>query len=169
MPTAPRSPTQEMNSFSRQEKRNGARHRNTATGRATSISVSRHRQRRQQPLRQPVRPDQQAEQHEHHDLREPGHGIEEHHDRVVGARRPVADHEAGEIDGEKARAVHRGKPEDHQRAGGHERRVQALRQAEPVEHQHDRAPAQDAEEGAEDRLLGQHRRDLVPRLAAIAD
>ena len=40
MPTAPRSPTQEMNSFSRNEKRNGARHRNTAAGRATIISVS---------------------------------------------------------------------------------------------------------------------------------
>ena len=54
MPTAPRRPTQEMNSFSRQEKRNGARHRNTATGRANSISVARDRERRQRMLGQPV-------------------------------------------------------------------------------------------------------------------
>ena len=40
MPTAPRRPTQEMNSFSRSEKRNGARQRNTATGRAISVSVT---------------------------------------------------------------------------------------------------------------------------------
>ena len=37
MPTAPRRPTQEMNSFSREENANGARHRNTAAGRARNI------------------------------------------------------------------------------------------------------------------------------------
>ena len=40
MPTAPRSPTQEIKSFSRQSNLKGARHRNTATGRATSISTA---------------------------------------------------------------------------------------------------------------------------------
>ena len=40
MPTAPRRPTHDMNSFSRLEKRNGARQMNTASGRATSISAS---------------------------------------------------------------------------------------------------------------------------------
>ena len=39
-PTAPRRPTQEMNSFSRKLKRNGARQSNTAAGRAISISAS---------------------------------------------------------------------------------------------------------------------------------
>ena len=46
MPTAPRRPTHDMNSFSRHEKRNGARQMNTASGRATSISVERDRERR---------------------------------------------------------------------------------------------------------------------------
>ncbi len=40
MPTAPRSPTQAMNSRSRQLNRNGARQMNTATGRATSIKAN---------------------------------------------------------------------------------------------------------------------------------
>src|SRR5207237_386657 len=38
--TAPRSPVQAMKLFSRQLKRNGARQRNTATGRATCISTT---------------------------------------------------------------------------------------------------------------------------------
>ena len=70
----------------------------------------RHRERRQQPLRQPLRPGQQAEQHEHRDLREPGRGVEERHDGVVRAGLAVADHEAGDIDREKARAVQRIRP-----------------------------------------------------------
>ncbi len=40
IPTAPRRPTHEMNSFSRKLKRNGARHRNTAAGLAISISAA---------------------------------------------------------------------------------------------------------------------------------
>ena len=40
MPTAPRSPTHEMNSFSRLVNRNGQRLRNTAAGRAMNISVN---------------------------------------------------------------------------------------------------------------------------------
>ena len=130
MPTAPRRPTQEMKASPASEKRNGARHRNTAAGRATNISASATAAPARCVCDKTLRPDQQAEQHEHHDLGEPGHGIEEHHDRVVGARRPIADHEAGEIDGEKARGVQRrGKAEDDQRARRHERRMQALRAA----------------------------------------
>ncbi len=40
MPTAPRRPTHEMKVFSRQGKRNGARHRSTAAGRAINIRVA---------------------------------------------------------------------------------------------------------------------------------
>ena len=40
MPTAPRSPTHDMNSFSRQENRNGARQTITAAGRAKNMSVA---------------------------------------------------------------------------------------------------------------------------------
>ena len=64
-----------------------------------------HRERRPDGLDETPRPHQEAEQHEHDDLREPGHRIEKHHHRIVGARRAVADHQAGEIDGEKTRGV----------------------------------------------------------------
>ena len=85
----------------------------------------------------------------------------------VGA---VADHEAGEIDGEKARAVQpRGEAENDHRAGGHERRVQALRQLEPVEHQHHGAPAEHADERAQDGLLGQHGEHDVAQDPSPAD
>ena len=40
VPTAPRNPTQETKAFSRHEKRNGVRQRNTASGRAKNISVT---------------------------------------------------------------------------------------------------------------------------------
>ena len=61
--------------------------------------------------------------------------------RVVGAGLAVADHQAGDIDREKAGAVDRlGQAEDHERAGRDERRVQALRQLQPVEHQHHARP-----------------------------
>ena len=106
-PTAPRRPTQEMNSFSRHWKRNGARHRNTAAGRAISISTSATASAGQSCCGSRSRPGQQAEQHEHHDLRQPGDGVEERHDDVVRAGLPVADDQAGEIDREKARAVQR--------------------------------------------------------------
>ena len=117
MPTAPRKPTQEMNSFSRHGKPNGARHRNTATGRAISISTSATTTAPISAVGQPVRPHQQAEQHEHHDLRQPGHGVEKHDDGIMRARLPVADHQAGEIDREEAGGVHRiGEGEHDQRA-----------------------------------------------------
>ena len=80
---------------------------------------------------------------------------------VVGAGLAVADDQAGDIDREKARAVQRlGQAEHHQRAGGDERRVQALRQRQAVEHQHDGAAADPADEAAEDRLLAQQRRAM---------
>ena len=133
MPTAPRSPTQEMNAFSRHEKRNGARHRNTASGRAKNISVAATASAGPM-LEQTLGPREQAEQHEHDDLRQPGGGIEEDDDRIVRAGRPVADDHPGEIDGEKARRVEDlGQREHDERAGGDQRRMQALRQGEAIE------------------------------------
>ncbi len=77
-------------------------------------------------------------------------------DGVVGAGLAVADDEAGDIDGEEARAVQPfGQAEHHQRAGRDERRMQALRQLQAVEHQHHGAAAEPADDAADDRLLGQ--------------
>src|SRR5262249_33150417 len=106
--------------------------------------------------------------HEHHDLREPGDGIEEHDHGIVGAGRAVADHETGKVDREKARSVHdRRDAKDHQRAGGHERRMQALRQTEPVEHEHDGAPADEPDYGAEHSLTAELEDDRLPRALAV--
>ena len=41
--------------------------------------------------------------------------------------------------------------------------MQTLRKAEPVEHQHDQPAADDADEAAEDRLLGERRGHVLPR------
>ena len=70
------------------------------------MSTKRDRDCAEQAVGQPMRPGQQAEQHEHHDLRQPGDGVEENHDGVVCARLPVADHKSGKIDGEKTRRMH---------------------------------------------------------------
>ncbi len=148
-----------MNSFSRKLKRNGARQTQHRGGPRDQHQHQCHGERRQQPLRQPVGPGQQAEQHEHGDLREPGRGIEERHDGVVGAGLAIADDQPGDIDREEAGAVQRlGQPERHQRAGGDERRMHALRQHQAVEHEHHGAAAEPAEEAADDRLLGQQMR-----------
>ena len=118
-----------MKSFSRNENPNGARHRNTAAGRAISIKRERDRERRQQLIRQPARPGQQAEQHEHHDLREPGHGIEEDDNRIMRAQRAVADDQAGEIDREKTGGMDRlAQAEHHDRRRRDKGRLQSLRQ-----------------------------------------
>ena len=115
--------------FSRHWKPNGARQRNTAAGRAISISTSATAIEPKRLYGQAIRPGEQAEQHEHHDLRQPGHGIEKDDNGIVRAGLPVADHQPGEIDREKTRGMHDvGESEDDQRADRHERRVQALRQ-----------------------------------------
>ena len=102
MPTAPRRPIQAMNIFSRQGKRNGVRHRNTATGRATSIKVAATASAARMWSMQARRHDQKPEQHEHRDLRQPGDGIEKGDHGVVRPRGAIADHETGEIDGQEA-------------------------------------------------------------------
>jgi hypothetical protein len=66
------------------------------------------------------------------------------------ASRPVAHDDAGEIDREEAAAMHRlRRGKDHQRGRGDERRVQALRERDPVERQHHQPSANDAEERAQ--------------------
>ena len=150
-----------MKIFSRQLNRNGARHRNTASGRATSISTSATITAGTTLLQQPLRRDQQPEQHEHHDLRQPGRGIEKRHHRIMRARRPVADDDAGEIDREKARGVRDLRhAEDHQRRGRDKRRVQALRQRHAIERQHHQPAADHADDGAEHRLAGEFQHDM---------
>ena len=75
-----------MNIFSRKLKRNGARHRNTAAGRATSISVaaiaSAGSSRSGKPLGQASSPSSTNM----HDLREPGRGVEKRDDRDCARR-----------------------------------------------------------------------------------
>ena len=83
---------------------------------------------------------------------QPGHGVEENHDGVVGARLPVADHKSGQIDGEKSRGMRlRWRSAKTTSALiGHERRMQTLRQYEPVEHQGNDSAAGKTNDTAED-------------------
>ena len=64
-----------------------------------------HDHGRPDAARQPLRRDQQAEQHEHHDLRQPGRGVEKRHHRIMRPRRPVTDDDAGKIDREESGSV----------------------------------------------------------------
>ena len=131
----------------------------------------RHRERLPQVIGQPMRPRQKAEQHEHHDLRQPGDRVEKHHHSVVRPGRPVADHHTGEVDGEKAGAVHRlGETEDRQRPGDDERCMHALRQGDPVERPHDQPAAGDTDDGAEHGFAAElHQDGSDARLAARDD
>ncbi len=114
---------------------------------------------------QPIRPHQEAQQHEHDDLREPGRGIEEDDDGVVGARRPVADDQSGHVDGEKAGRAERLAERKHdQNAGRDEGRVEPLRQAEPVERPDGRAPANEANRGSAEAFPGEARQGQPPGL-----
>ena len=53
-----------------------------------------------------MRPGQQAKQHKHDDLCQPGHGVQKDDNGVVCTRLLVAHHKTGKIDGEKARRMH---------------------------------------------------------------
>ena len=150
-----------MKIFSRQLKRNGARHRNTASGRASSIRTSATITAGTMLSSSRCGDDQQPEQHEHHDLRQPGRGIEERHHRIMRPRRPVADDDAGEIDREKSGAMRDlRRAEDHQRRGRDKGRMQALRQRHAIERQHHQAAADHADDGAEHGLAGEFQRDM---------
>ena len=114
-----------------------------------------------------MRPGQQTEQHEHHDLRQPGNGVEKNDNGIVGARLLVADHKSGEIDREKSRGVHRvGEGEDNQRADRHERRMQALRQRQSVEHQSNDLAAGETDNAAEDGIAQESHHSMRPALIA---
>ena len=128
----------------------------------------RHHHGRNDAADQPLRRDQQAEQHEHHDLRQPGRGIEKRHDRIMRPGRPVADDDAGEIDREKPRRVRDLRhAEDHQCGGGDKWRVQPLRQRHPVQRHHHETATDHADNGAEYGLTDKLQRDLPDR--AFAD
>ncbi len=60
-----------------------------------------------------------------------------------------------------------GKGEHHEGAGGDQRRMQALRQIEAVERQHDRPAADETDDGAADRLDRELFEDGAPGLAAL--
>ena len=63
--------------------------------------------------------------------------------------------------------MHRiGEGEHDQRAHRHERRVQALRQRQPVEHQRDDPPAGDADDAAEHRIAHEGHQRMRPALVA---
>ena len=53
-----------------------------------------------------------------------------------------------------------GQPENHQRGGGDERRMQALRQGHPVERGHHDHAAEQADQGAEERLADELQHDM---------
>jgi hypothetical protein len=59
-----------------------------------------------------------------------------------------------------------GEPEHHQRSGGDERRMQALRQIKVVEHPNHGAATKPPDNPAKNRLLREQYADLKPRLVA---
>ena len=85
---------------------------------------------------------QQAEQNEHHDLRQPGNGVEKDDDGIACPCLHVADDQSREINGEEAGRVHdicKGKND--QRADGDEWRMQTLRERQTIDHQRDYSTA----------------------------
>ena len=123
------------------------------------------RDRRQQDRRELRRRGEQAEHQEHDDLRQPRHAVLEALQDGDGADVGIAGDQAGEIDGEEARAADgAGGGEDHQRQGQHEDRQQAMVEIEPVDEAHDGEAAEHAddraeahvEEEAEDEVGDQH-------------
>ena len=94
---------------------------------------------------------QQAQQQEHDQLREPGGGILHRHHFAARAYRPVGDHHPGQIHGEIPAGIDQvGQREHSQRAGHGQPWVQAGRQRQVVERDHDQAPADVPEQHAAD-------------------
>ncbi len=153
---APRKPVQAMKTFSRQLKRNGIRHKNTASGRATSISISAMITagtmlvtRRCGETNRPsitnitICASQVA-------------AVEKRHHRIMRTGRPVADDDAGQIDREKSRGVaYLRRAKNHQCRGGDKRRVQALRQRHAIKRQHHQTAADNADDAAKARPRGE--------------
>ena len=79
----------------------------------------------------------------------------------------VADHKACQIDREKSRRVNRvGEGEEDQRAHSHERRVQPLRQSQPIEHQGYNPPTDNTDDAAEAGIEHEGRQPVGPALLA---
>ncbi|MCY1529032.1 hypothetical protein D9M68_641580 [compost metagenome] len=94
--------------------------------------------------------DQQAEHQEHADLRQPGHAVEHVQDAVARTDRPVAQHQAAQVDGEDAAAVQGvGQGEDQQAAADHQQGIEAVGQVDPVDHLQQQPAAGEAEHGAD--------------------
>ena len=102
---APRRPAQPSSSRSRQREAASAT-TSAASGRATAavmraIAVALADDRRSSCVREHEQPEHQEEP----ELRDPGEAVVEGDDRAPGRRRRGAEHEAGQVDGEEARAV----------------------------------------------------------------
>ena len=79
--------------------------------------------------------DQQAQHQEHANLGQPGHAVEHMQNAMTAADRTVANHQAAQVDREKAAAVQGvGQGKDHQPACDHQNRVQAVGQVDTVDH-----------------------------------
>ena len=157
-----------MKIFSRQLNRNGARHRQHRERPRRQHQHQRHDHGRNDAVQQPLRRRQQPEQDEHHDLRQPGRGIEKRHHRIMRPRRPVADDDAGEIDREKSRGVRDLRhAEDHQGGGRDKGRMQALRQRHAIERHHHQTAADHPDDGAEQAFARELHGDMRGR--AFAD
>ena len=147
--TAPRRPTQETKAISARGKRNGIRQSQTASGPGDEDQEQAERDRRHQDRRKLRGRGEQAEHQEHDDLRQPRHAVLEALEDGDGADVGIAGDQAGEIDGQEARAADgAGGGEDHQRQGQHEDRQQAVVEIEPVDEAHDGKAAEHADDGA---------------------
>ena len=167
MPTAPRRPTQEMNSLLTPLKIERCQTQEYRGRPRDQHQHHRHRDGADRLSASRCWPRQQAEQHEHHDLRQPGHGVEKHDHGIVRACLPVADDQAGEINREEAGRVHRiGGGKDDQRAHRHEWRMQTLRQREPIEHERDDPTAGEADDAAKHRIAQECHQRMRPALVA---
>lgn len=99
-------------------------------------------QRRPHHLDQRVRRGEQAEQQEHHQLREPGRRVLHRRHLAAGAHRAVGDDHPGRVHREIAAAADQvGEREQRHRAGHRQPRMEAGREVVAVERGHDQAPA----------------------------
>ncbi|MCY1174428.1 hypothetical protein D9M73_146300 [compost metagenome] len=97
---------------------------------------------------------QQAQDHEHADLRQPGQAVEHVQDAVAGTDRPVAEEQAEQVDGEDAAAVHGvGQGEGQHATGHHQQRVQAVGQGQAVDQLQHQPAAGEAHRSADAELL----------------
>ncbi len=123
------------------------------------------------PRNQVGRRYQQTQHQEQAQLGQPGQPVvhlenHRHHPDMA-----VADHHAGQVDGQKAAAAHGVGGREHGNAGSrHEQRIQRGRQADPVGQLHHGEAAEDAGDGPDAELLHQHGQGGPPGVfTVIAD